>query len=326
VGLSVCFIDGLPIYQTHPEAVFEENAFALTEEIHRSLPFITLTLAERDPGELSRMLRSHRYTYLLFLGLLLVTIAIGAGLTYRAVQRELFLSKLRSNFISGVSHELKTPLTSIHMLSEMLQSGRVADETKRAEYYALITRESERLTHLINNMLDFSRVDDGRLKYDFADCDAEAVLDEALLAMAALLDERDAVVNRERSRTPIFARCDRKMMVQVFVNLLDNAVKYSPEKPVLDLGVNRDEGRVVISVRDHGIGIAPGDQEKIFEAFYRADNERVKEVKGTGLGLALVRRVVSDHGGRITAQQAEGGGLDMKVELPGGQGSNAQKS
>ncbi|MFH0921146.1 MAG: HAMP domain-containing sensor histidine kinase [Fibrobacterota bacterium] len=318
IGLSVSFIDGFPLYQTHPDAVADENAFVFTEEIHRRLPFITLTLTERNPGELSRMLTAHRTTYLLFLTLLLVTIAAGAALTYRAVRRELFLSRLRSNFISGVSHELKTPLTSIHMLSEMLQSGRVTDEKKRAEYYALITRESERLTHLINNMLDFSRVDDGRIRYDLAPNDAEAVLDEALFSMAALLDERDAAINRTRSRTPLLMRCDRKMMVQVFINLLDNAAKYSPERPVIDLFVTRDNGCVAVSVRDHGIGILETDREKIFEAFYRADNERVKEVKGTGLGLALVRRVVSDHGGTVTAEPAEGGGLRITVAIPEG--------
>lgn len=288
----------------------------VSEPLCRRLAFLTLTLSESRPGEIQRLLRLNRLFYGLFLALLVAVLGAGLFLAFASVRREWEVARLRSNFISGVSHELKTPLTSIQMLSEMLSTGRVPDERKKQEYYNLITRESARLTGLINKILDFSRIDEGKIRYEFESHDLDGLFDEALFALSALMDERDVQVTRRRAAEPVRALCDRKMIVQVMVNLMDNAVKYSPARPELELSVRAGEGAALFSVRDRGIGIAEGEAERIFEEFYRSDRDEVRAVKGTGLGLAIVRRIVREHDGSVAAVRAEGGGLSVTVRLP----------
>lgn len=315
LGVLVSTSEGETLYSSFP-AVFEEReAPRVTDGLCNRMPFLNMTVSEKKPGELHGILRYHRTLYLLFLCVLVAAIAIGVGLTYRAVRRELAVIRMRSNFISSVSHELKTPLTSIRMFSEMLQSGRATDEAKKGEYYGHIRREAERLTAIINKMLDFSKVEEGRIRYDFEPQDLEKVIDDALLSLAPLLDEKDVNITRERTRN-LVVRCDRRMAAQVVVNLVDNAVKYSGERMEIEIKTSARESEAVCEIRDWGVGVEADETEKIFEEFYRSRSDRIREIKGTGLGLAIARKIVTDHRGRINAVPAEGGGLRVIFTLP----------
>ena len=316
LALTVSFSDGSEMISTIKTGTADDQIMAVTESFSKHMPFLNVTVGEKNPGEVYSLIRHQRSLYMLFLGVLLLAIAAGVGLIYAAVRREVEVARMRSNFISGVSHELRTPLTSIHMLSEMLQTGKITEEKKKSEYYNLITRESERLTALINKILDFSKIDEGRIKYDFESHDLEALMDDALMSMTALLDERKANVVRIRPDVPVRVKCDRKMLTQVIVNLIDNAVKYSPEQPEIIMKTYGKNVLSYLSIRDHGIGIQPDEEQRIFEEFYRSSHERIKEVKGTGLGLAIVKKIVEDHSGTVTAKTAPGGGLEVTVALP----------
>jgi two-component system phosphate regulon sensor histidine kinase PhoR len=137
--------------------------------------------------------------------------------------------------------------------------------------------------------------------------------------MAPVLDDLDVTVNRQRSRKGMRVKCDRKLITQVIVNLLDNAIKYSPDRRVIDIHTEHREDMVALFIRDYGIGIKSDESEKIFEEFYRSDQDLVREIKGTGLGLAIVKKIVEEHKGHVSALPAEGGGLHVTVELPAGE-------
>ena len=319
LGLSISTAEGEVLYSSFEREPGEENQVQLTDGLCGRLSFLNVRMAEKRPGELHGILRLHRYIYLSFLIILISAIAVGVWLTYRAVRRELAVIRMRSNFISSVSHELKTPLTSIRMFSEMLDRSRVLDEGKRTEYVGHIKRESERLTGLIDKMLDFSRVEEGRIRYEFEHADLEKIIDDALSALAPLLDEKDVFVDRVRSRS-LFVFCDRKMAAQVVVNLVDNAVKYSTGRREVEIRTGLQEGMAVCSIRDYGMGIQPGEAERIFDEFYRSENGTAAQIKGTGLGLAIARKIILDHKGTIMAEPALGGGLRVAFCLPVSEG------
>jgi two-component system phosphate regulon sensor histidine kinase PhoR len=279
---------------------------------------LTLQIVESKPDEIRGLLNRYRLFYGIFFFMLVMSIGVGSFSLILAARRETEIARMRANFIAGVSHELKTPLTSIHMLAEMLQSGKVKDEGKKAEYYAIINRESERLGGLINRVLDFSKINEGAAKIEKAPVEMEAVIDEALMSLSALLDDKDAEVDRFRSRESLVVNGDRKMLVQVVLNLVENAVKYSIGKPHIVISTNVDADMICFSVRDHGIGVTSGEEKMIFGEFFRGSSEKVRSVAGTGLGLAIVNRIVKQHGGRISARNADGGGFIIETLFPKG--------
>jgi len=303
---TLSFLDGRPLWGDKISTPVENisSQFMLSPK----LPFINLTISHRVPGQIHEILKQHRYNYLLFLGVLLITIGIGVGLTYRSVKRELSVVRLRSNFVSSVSHELKTPLTSIHMFSEMLESGKIKDPAKKQKYYGIIRKESQRLTSLINKILDFSKMEGNKLSYEFGSHPADLIISEAVAAMSPVIDDLKVAIYRERQGPPLMVRCDPKMLSQVLVNLIDNAIKYSPKERNITIKteVVGSTGRITVS--DRGIGVPQADKDKIFDSFFRGGDEMVREVKGTGLGLAIVKKIIEDHKGRVFAAPRKEGG------------------
>ncbi|MBL8028846.1 MAG: HAMP domain-containing histidine kinase, partial [Fibrobacteres bacterium] len=254
--------------------------------------------------------------YGIFFFLLIAAIAIGSFSLAVAARRETEIARMRANFIAGVSHELKTPLTSIHMLSDMLKSGKIKDEVKKLEYYSVINKESDRLSGLINRILDFSKINEGKISYDSLPVNLDSVVDEALMSLSALLDEKDAEVDRYRAKESLVISGDKKMLVQVVINLLENSVKYSTGKPHIVISCHAEGQFASLSVRDHGIGIKTGEEKLIFGEFFRGASEQVKSVSGTGLGLSIVSKIVEQHNGSISARNADGGGLIVEVLFP----------
>jgi signal transduction histidine kinase len=257
--------------------------------------------------------------YALWLALVFGTVVVALLLAARSIRRELALARLRTDFVSSVSHELKTPLSLIRMFAESLREGWVSDAQRR-EYYDVITRESERLTGLINNVLDFSRIEAGTRPYRFVLTDVRQVVADLLDRYESHLRAASIELVRQLPGGPVHARIDRDAIEQTLVNLLSNAVKYmggpdrSPRTVTVALEAMAD--RLELRVADTGIGMNDEQRRHIFERFFRADNEAVRAVAGSGLGLTLVEAHVEAHAGTIAVDSEPGRGSTFTIGLP----------
>jgi signal transduction histidine kinase len=269
------------------------------------------------PDAWSATLARRRTVFVTMLIAVLALMTFGTYLTLRVVRREVEIARMKSDFVSTVSHEFRSPLTAIRQLGEMLMRGRVPNEARRQEYYERITSESDRLAHVVENLLDFARMEEGRKPYALVPIDTSAWLG----GLAARF-EAHASQNGHHLVTDIPPRlpevlADREALATALDNLLDNAVKYSPAPATIWLDANACDDGVTIRVRDCGIGIAPSDQPHVFDRFYRGTDEAARQVKGTGLGLSLVQHIVQAHGGRVTFESRSGEGTTFSVHLKG---------
>ena len=253
---------------------------------------------------------------LIILGVLSVLLTGGLVLTYRSVSKEVALARLKSDFVSNVSHELRTPLSLIRLYAETLELGRVKGEQKIVEYSAIIRKESERLTALINNILDFSRIEAGRKEYEFRKTDLAELVTTTLDTYRDQIDEHGFTFERSIDTTLPPVSVDREAIARSLVNLVNNALKYSDREKFLGVRLYGADGLVKLEVADRGIGIARNEQAKIFEKFYRAGDPLVHNTKGSGLGLSLVRHIAHAHGGEVAVESAPGKGSRFTLTLP----------
>jgi signal transduction histidine kinase len=264
--------------------------------------------------------RLGRRSFLINLGLsVAMTLLIAAGLSMalRAASREMKLSQMKTDFVANVSHELRTPLASIRVFSEMLKLGRVNNLDKAREFGSYIESQSRRLTQIINNILDFSRIESGRKSYQFIFTDLRAVLAEALEICELRLRQGGHRVTLETPDRPLPpVSIDYDAMLIALTNLLDNAIKYSRDAKEIALRLVERDGFAAITVKDYGIGIAREEQERIFEKFYRVSTGMVHDVKGAGLGLSIVKHIVEAHHGKIIVESELGRGSAFTIHLP----------
>lgn len=247
---------------------------------------------------------------------LLAALLLGIGGMLRTVRQELAVAQLKSDIVSGVSHELKTPLTSIRMFAEMLEGGRVADEGKKREYHRLIHRESVRLSRLVENVLDFARIEEGRKTFTFQERPLNDAVRSAADAFRAQVDGQDLRLRAEIPAEPIVARIDADALVGAVLNLLDNAAKYGGSPREVELRLARRGDRAEVSVGDNGPGIAPGERGRIFDRFYRGAAARSGPAGGAGLGLTIVRHAIEAHGGSVSVESEVGKGSRFILTLP----------
>jgi signal transduction histidine kinase len=249
-------------------------------------------------------------------GLLLVVIATGLVATYRLVRRETETARLKAEFVANVSHDLKTPLSLIRVFGETLEMGRVTDEATRHEYYRVITRESERLSRLIENVLDFSRIEGGRRTYDLVPVSVEPLVRDTVESFGYVLAQQafkvDVAVEAGLPEVPM----DADAVSQALGNLIDNAIKYSEARKVLTVEAAVRDGTLALTVGDEGIGIPPEEQGRIFDKFYRVGRSETQSRRGSGVGLALVRHVAEAHGGRVSVDSRPGEGSRFTLWLP----------
>ncbi len=249
-----------------------------------------------------------------------VVVLVMLWFMFRLARRELALSEMKSNFVADVSHELKTPLALIRMFGETLLEGRVSSDDKRQEYYRVIMRESSRLTHLIDNILDFSRIEAAGRQLHLAQQDVADVVRETYESYQLELDHAGFEHRLKVAEGLPAVVIDRNAITQALVNLISNAIKYSDDDRYLGIDVDHDTRRgargVLISVHDRGIGIRPEDRAQIFDGFFRASDTRVRERRGTGLGLALVKQIVEDHGGAVWVESRLVKGSTFRIFLP----------
>jgi signal transduction histidine kinase len=288
-------------------------------EVERNLegPFGGLTLAIKKRGTTLQALGEHFVrTSFLILGGLSLLLGSGIVLTYRNVTKEMALARLKSDFVSNVSHELRTPLSLIRLYAETLELGRLTSPEKHQEYYRIIRKESERLTALINNILDFSRIEAGRKEYEFRDTDMRELVHNTLDSYRYQMEQNGFTYEEKIDDSVPSLRVDREAMARSLLNLVNNALKYSQDRKYIGVNLYRDNGSVKLEVVDHGIGIPHQEQHKIFEKFYRVGDPLVHNTKGSGLGLSLVRHIVLAHGGEVSVDSAPGQGSKFTIALP----------
>ena len=253
---------------------------------------------------------------LLLLFIFIAAIAAGGFLLMRNARQNMIDAQQKTSFVSNVSHELKTPLTSIRMFAELLLEGRVRDQEKKHKYLSVIVSESRRLTRLVNNVLDFSRLEQGQKKYHFEELDIGTFLrnfmefhsprikDAGMESFLSIPDEETLI------------KTDRDALEQVILNLVDNAVKYANEGKEISVSLNRNINNIKIRVEDRGPGVPESQRKKIFEKFHRVDDSLTARTQGSGLGLSIARRMLQDMGGDLYYEPGLEGGSSFIAMIP----------
>jgi signal transduction histidine kinase len=323
---------------TVPQVAFRENLIKFADEIRRmdGLPAsgdinaripihaimdhaFTINLFLADPNLLYTRYKQRMWFMSGFI--LLAAAAAGLGLVsaWLAFQRQARLAEMTSSFVSSVSHELRMPIASVRLMAESLEQGRVSEHEKQKGYFHLIAQECRRLASLVENVLDFSRMHQGRKGYELELVDAWTLVRETAESMRPVAEERQVRLEISESQFPNQALqpfWDGQAVQQALVNLMDNALKHSPPGAAVKVELIALEKQICISVSDQGPGIPAEEQVRIFEPFYRRGSELRRETKGIGIGLSIVKHVAEAHGGRVIVESKPGQGSRFKLELP----------
>ncbi len=272
--------------------------------------FLGIRLAS---GTIEDIARERFHINLIFIGILDVVLLFAGWVLYRSIRREVQLARMKSDFVSNVSHELRTPLSLIRMFAETLEMGRLRTEEKKKQYYHIISQETERLTRLVNNILNFSRMEAGRKQYHFEINNLNRVVEEVLDIYSFHLQNEGFEFSLDLDKTLTGISMDSEAVSEALINLLDNSIKYSQTEKFIAVRTGMRDGRAFLEVEDHGIGIPPREREHIFDKFYRISNGLVHNTRGSGLGLTLVRHIMDAHHGNIELQSTEGKGSRFRL-------------
>jgi signal transduction histidine kinase len=288
----------------------------VAREISERLPRWEVAAYLSDPNAIAS--RANLTTLLLWILVLFLFVAILSGGTYilNRIRGEMQLARQKTTFVANVSHELKTPLTSIRMFAEMLKERRQPNTEKQEKYLDLMVSETERLTRLINNVLDFTRMERGEQKYEKKRLDIALLCESLVESQRVRLEHNGFVVTFQNDLGEAFVVGDEESLIQALLNLFSNAEKYSEETKRIDVEITRTEESVLINIKDQGTGIPPRDAKKIFKEFYRVDESLTSRVRGSGLGLPIALRIIRDHGGDIHYFPRDGGGSVFQIRLP----------
>ena len=257
----------------------------------------------------------------LFISLMGLVIVCAAAFGLRYTVRQLELARIKSSFVSNVSHELKTPISLIRLAVETLELGRYGSPQEGEKFIRLISRETTRLNQLVDNILDFARLEAGQRVFKFTEVDVGEVVRETLDSYRLRLEDQGFSLTMDVPEDLPLVRGEPAAIAQCLLNLLDNAIKYSRQRKEIHVAVTPRPGEVAISVRDRGLGIPERDQKRVFEKFVRLETGLVHDVKGAGLGLSLVDQIVRAHGGRIELSSTPGEGSTFTLVFPAASGS-----
>jgi signal transduction histidine kinase len=311
--LAVLDASDRPVFAARP---LDRAQRVVTVPFGETLPTWRLGLYEPEGLSPRDAVRRQATLFAAVFVLLLGVIGVGLTASYRLVRRESEMARLKSDFVANVSHDLKTPLALIRMYAETLEMNRVPGEASRREYYSVITRESERLTRLIDNVLDFSRIESGAQRYALMRRPLEPVIHDVLDAFRHPLTQAgfkvEVSVERDLPELPL----DADALAQALANLVDNAIKYSGEGRRVEIRAGRAGDEIRLEVADDGIGIPAAEHARIFEKFYRVGSSDTQGRRGSGVGLTLVKHIVEAHGGRVTVHSDRGRGSRFVLYLP----------
>ncbi len=270
----------------------------------------------RSEGEALGVLDIKRNFYFWTILTLVIVLISGSVLISRTIAHEMVVLKLKSDFVSSVSHEFKSPLTSIKALAERLRDGKVKDSDRMNQYFSVITQDADRLIRLVRNILDFSKIEEGKKEYEFVETDMAQLVTQQIESFRRSEFAKGLDIQIRISEDIPHLDVDKEAFSQALNNLLDNAVKFSSDRKEIEVNLKKENTSVFIEVRDWGIGIAPPNLDKIFDKFYQVRNTLQQSVKGTGLGLTLVKHTVEAHGGRIVVRSRVGEGSIFSIILP----------
>jgi signal transduction histidine kinase len=282
-------------------------------------PELSVSVTLADPPAFYAALRQRTLWFGGLIGCSTLAALAGLFAAWRAFLKQQRLAELKSNFVSSVSHELRAPVASIRLMIESLESGKVSQPGKPEEYFRFISQECRRLSALIENVLDFARIDQGRKQYEFEPTDAAALVKASLQLLEPAAREKGITLRlqlAEAGLATVTPCWDGRAIQQALINLLDNALKYSAKGTTVTLRVTPDGAGLRLAVEDQGVGIPTGEQQRIFERFYRVGTELRRETQGVGIGLSIVKHIVEAHGGRVTVRSTVGQGSCFTMELP----------
>jgi signal transduction histidine kinase len=288
----------------------------VASEIGEALPHWEAALYLMRPEQLHESAVGWRRTLMFLIVAMLGAIVLGGWLVVADARRQFALAQQKTDFVSNVSHELKTPLTSIRMFAELMLGGRDETKAKSTQYLRIIMVEAERLTRLINNVLDFAKLERRQKRFDKKPLDLHAMIDQIWESQELHLHESGYTTKWQAASPPYPVVGDEDALAQILVNLLSNAEKYCGERKEVELQTYFDDHHVCIAVLDRGNGVPTGEERKIFEAFYRAHDSLSSGIQGSGLGLTLAQRLAQEHGGTIEYRAREGGGSAFTLKLP----------
>ena len=287
---------------------------AIRTAAESKLPW-TLYVTVAEPAPLSAMPPNQRF--LLFgMGVMALFLVAGTYFTARAIRREIEVSRMQSDFVSAVSHEFRSPLTSIRQLSEILALGRVPGEERRQLYYDTLVRETARLQRLVEALLNFGRMEAGARPYHFEDLDAGALVERVAAEFEHQSPETGQRIQLSGPGYPCPVEADPEALAVAVRNLVDNALKYSPQELAIWVEWSMEDGHVAIRVRDEGAGVTAGERKAIFRKFVRGSAAAAGNVRGSGVGLAMVLHIVDAHHGEIQVQSEPGHGSTFTMLLP----------
>ncbi|AFH50399.1 OmpR family signal transduction histidine kinase [Ignavibacterium album JCM 16511] len=267
-------------------------------------------------GTIQDLIRNRATNNMILIAILLLVLIAAVMFAYRAVKKELELAQLKADFVSNVSHELRTPLALISMFAETLELDRVKNDEKKKEYYSIISQEANRLGRIVNSILNFAKMEAGKRKFNFESINLNNVVENIYQTYSYHLQNKGFKFEKQLTENLPEVKADAEAISEAIINLIDNAVKYSADLKEVTLKTISTGNSVIVEVIDKGIGISPEDQKKVFDKFYRVSSGLIHNVKGTGIGLSLVKQIVDAHNGTIELVSEPGKGSTFRIILP----------
>lgn len=300
--------DQNPIYSNEP---FQLNQAKQTKNIW-IFPDYFLGISLKGES-IENIIRKRFYYSLGLIVLVDLLMLAGVWMIFRNMKREMELARLKTDFVANVSHELRTPLALIRMYAETLEMGRLKSIEKKQSYYQIIKQESERLTRIINNILNFSRIESGKKQYSFSSIDLNMIVKDVIDLYEFHLQNQGFNLHVNIDKSSLKIKADKEAVSEALINLLDNAIKYCNNDKKIFVTTGKENESVYVTIEDHGIGIKPENQKYIFDKFYRVSDGSTFSTKGSGLGLSLVKHIMDSHGGSIVVDSTPGKGSIFKL-------------
>ena len=275
---------------------------------------IGIELKDRTISDLAKS-RSSRN--LILIGIIDLLLLLSIWFIFRNINKQMELAKLKSDFVSNVSHEIRTPLALIQMYIESLEMGRVKTQEKTNEYYNVILQETQRLTGIVNKILNFSQIESGKKQYSFTELQLNDVIETVFKSFALVLERNSFTTELNLAPDLPLIQGDKESIADILVNLIDNAMKYSDQEKYIGIKTSWNNTYAIIRITDKGIGIAPKDQKNIFDKFYRVTEKNLAlKAKGSGLGLTIVKHIIDAHNGNIEVKGERGAGTEFTLYFP----------